>query len=219
MNFIGVFKCFDQLRPMFLHTRVAHEDVAGPRFFRERNEKAVDGTEPNQADSLSMLLPRDRGCGIGAHSLLFLSIYGRGRISSSPRYAPGNRDGGLSTMSGFAGRLGYGPKPPAFQLHSRIAQANGDGEIDVSGELGGSVQDARLSSHQKRPYLPAAERRKDFADRVRGHRFLPRPGRSPKAAGIRRNAPGDSEATTPPCRDLPAPAPTDRRAPCGASLA
>src|SRR5205814_2991817 len=72
-----------------------------------------------------------------------------------------------------------------------VFRANGDGEVDVPSELGGAVQDARLPSHEKRPDLPTAERRKDSVNRAQGHTFPPTRGSSPRAAAIRRTAPAD----------------------------
>src|SRR5207247_1260406 len=66
----------------------------------------------------------------------------------------------------------------------QVCRVNGDGEIHVPGELGGAVQDARLSAHEERLNLPPPERRKDSGNRAQGHTFPPKRGSSPTGAEI-----------------------------------
>src|SRR6266851_2607270 len=78
----------------------------------------------------------------------------------------------------------------------------GDGEVHVAAELGGAVQNARLTSHEERvdPMFP--ESRKDFANRARGQANLPTPGTWPTAFAIPQNAGPASSTTTPAFLDL-----------------
>src|SRR5713226_5488260 len=78
----------------------------------------------------------------------------------------------------------------------------GDGDVHVAGELGGAVQNTRLTSHEQRANPMFPERRKDFANRARGQESLPRPGRWPTASEIPRTAAPGSTTTIPIFLDL-----------------
>ena len=64
-----------------------------------------------------------------------------------------------------------------------VSGADGDREIDVSGELRGPVQDAGLPAHQQRLHPVALESRKDSGNRALAHSFLPGAGTLPRGAG------------------------------------
>src|SRR5229473_6072121 len=83
-----------------------------------------------------------------------------------------------------------------------IPVIGGDGHVHVAAELGGAVQNARLTSHEQgaNPMFP--ESRKDFANRARGQGSLPRPGRWPTVSGIPRTAAPASMTTIPIFPDL-----------------
>src|SRR5205807_9604948 len=77
----------------------------------------------------------------------------------------------------------------------KVPIIGGDGDVHVAAELGGAVQNARLTSHEQSADPMFPESRKDFANRARGQGNLPRPGRWPTASAIPRTA-APASATT-----------------------
>ena len=72
-----------------------------------------------------------------------------------------------------------------------------DGDVDVATELGGAVQDARLTAHEQSAHAMFPESRKDFANRVRDQASLPEQGTWPIVSATRESAAPALAATRP----------------------